>query len=65
MTVVEQAIAISRERHGNVLPDGFTITEYKNGRAWGRWWGGDCRGPRQWVEDWLFLCALNAPEPTT
>lgn len=21
--------------------------------------GGDCRGPADWVEDWLFLCALN------
>lgn len=60
--VVALAIAEGRRRCGNVLPEGFTITTYKNGRAWGRWWGGDCRGPREWVEDWLFLCTLNGQE---
>lgn len=51
---------LSRERLGGVLPEGFTITEFKNGNFLGRWWGGDIRGPsRDVVENWLFLCATN------
>lgn len=62
--VVALAVAEGRRRCGGVLPDGFTMTTYKNGRAYGRWWGGDVRGTPKQVEDWLFLCTLNGSEPT-